>query len=172
MIEIKSLNTLSIYLDRLIHGRLWLKVIIGLILGVGLGILINPSSGFVTENVSLILANWLDLPGQIFMRLVQMIMIPLVFASIISGIVGNSSEILKTFGLSLLLYFVFTTSVAILIGLSITLIMKPGLFIYELGGFPNSGTGTIETTEQTSIIENIPNAISNLIPSNPQWKPY
>ena len=36
MLEIKPLNYLSIYLDRLIKGRLWLKVIIGLVLGAGL----------------------------------------------------------------------------------------------------------------------------------------
>ena len=83
MLEIRPLNNLSVHLDRLIKGRLWLKVIIGLILGAGLGILINPSAGLVSENISLSLANWLDLPGQVFMRLVQMIMIPLIFASII-----------------------------------------------------------------------------------------
>ena len=99
MLEITPLNNLSIYLERLIKGRLWLKVIIGLTLGAGLGIVINPSSGIVSEGVSSSLANWLDLPGQLFMRLVQMIMIPLIFASIISGIVSNTSENLKSFGL-------------------------------------------------------------------------
>ncbi len=106
MLEIRPLNNLSVHLNRLIHGRLWLKVIIGLVLGAGLGILINPSTGLVSETLSLSLASWLDLPGQVFMRLVQMIMIPLIFASIISGIVGNTSENLKTFGLRLLLYFI------------------------------------------------------------------
>jgi Na+/H+-dicarboxylate symporter len=167
MLEIRPLNNLSVYLDRLIKNRLWLKVIIALILGTLLGIVINPSTGFVSENFSLSFASWLDLPGQIFMRLVQMIMIPLIFASIISGIVGNTSEDLKTFGLRLLLYFVFTTIIAISIGLFVTLILKPGLYIFKLGGFPNSGERLIKTAEQTSLTENIPNTISNLIPNNP-----
>lgn len=154
-------------MDRLIKGRLWLKVIIGLVLGAGLGILINPSTGLVSESFSSSLANWLDLPGQIFMRLVQMIMIPLIFASIISGIVSNTSENLKTFGLRLLLYFVFTTVVSITIGLAITLIMKPGQYVFKMGGFPSSGEQPIQTSEQTNLIENIPETISNLIPSNP-----
>ncbi|RLD30071.1 MAG: dicarboxylate/amino acid:cation symporter [Bacteroidetes bacterium] len=167
MIEITPLNSLSIYLQRLIKGRLWLKVIIGLVLGAGVGILLNPSAGFVPENTSLWLANWLDLPGKIFMRLVQMIMIPLIFASIVSGIVSNSSGNLKSFGFRLLLYFVFTTAVAILIGIVITLIMKPGKFIQEMGGFSNSGEYNIATNEQTNLIANIPDAISKLIPNNP-----
>lgn len=167
MLEIRSLNNLSVHLDRLIKGRLWLKVIIGLILGAGLGILINPSAGLVSENFSLSLANWLDLPGQIFMRLVQMIMIPLIFASIISGIVGNTSKNLKVFGLRLLLYFVFTTAVSIIIGLTITLIMKPGQYIFALGGLPTTGEKQIEPNEPAHLLENIPTTISNLIPNNP-----
>lgn len=167
MLEITSLNDLSVHLDRLIKGRLWLKVIIGLILGAGLGILLNPSTGLVSERLSLELANWLDLPGQIFMRLVQMIMIPLIFTSIISGIVGNTSENLKTFGLRLLLYFVFTTIISIVIGLIVTLVMKPGHYFFKLGGFPNNSKEQSVTTESPNLMENIPSAISELIPNNP-----
>ncbi|GGX11178.1 dicarboxylate/amino acid:cation symporter [Aquimarina muelleri] len=167
MIEFKSLNSLSVYLEHLTKGRLWLKVIIGLLLGAGIGMLLNPSTGLLSENSSLRIADWLDLPGQIFMRLVQMIMIPLIFTSIITGIVGNTSENLKTFGLKLLLYFVFTTTIAIVIGLLVTLILKPGQYIFDLGGFPNSGESQIVPDEQIDIAGNIPNAISNLIPNNP-----
>jgi Na+/H+-dicarboxylate symporter len=167
MIEFRSLNNLSIHLDRLIKGRLWFKVIIGLLLGAVVGVLLNPSTGLLSENISMRIADWLDLPGQIFMRLVQMIMIPLIFTSIITGIVGNTSENLKSFGLRLLLYFIFTTTIAIVIGLVVTLILKPGQFIFELGGFPNSGKSQIAPDNQTDLLENIPNAISNLIPNNP-----
>lgn len=167
MIELRPLNKLSIHLDRLIQGRLWLKVIIGLILGAGLGILLNPSTGLISEGTSLRLADWLDLPGQIFMRLVQMIMVPLIFTSIITGIVSNTSENLKSFGIWLLLYFFFTTAVAIIIGLAVTLILKPGQYIFDLGGFPNSGGSQTASNDQTNLLENIPNAISNLIPNNP-----
>ncbi len=167
MLEFRSLNHLSHHLDRLIKGRLWLKVIIGLVLGAGLGVLFNPSTGLLSEESSLRLAEWLDLPGQIFMRLVQMIMIPLIFTSIISGIVSNTSENLKKFGLRLLLYFIFTTAVAIIIGLTVTLILKPGQYILTHGGFPNSSGNTVTPSEQTNVLENIPNAISNLIPNNP-----
>lgn len=167
MMKIRPLNRLSVHLEQLIKGRLWLKVIIGLILGAGLGVLLNPSTGLISGNLSLWLANWLDLPGQVFMRLVQMIMIPLIFASIISGIIGNTSENLKTFGLRLLLYFVFTTVVSIIIGLTVTLIMKPGQYIFNLGGFPNSSGEPSIATEAPKHMENIPTAISNLIPNNP-----
>lgn len=167
MLEFTPLNQLSVHLENLIKGRLWLKVIIGIVLGAGLGILLNPATGLVSRNVSEVAGNWLDLPGQVFMRLVQMIMIPLIFASIITGIVSNSSENIKSFGLKLLLYFLFTTIVSIIIGLTLTLIMKPGQYIYELGGFPNSGEQKLISEETPHITENIPTTISNLIPNNP-----
>ena len=167
MLKIRSLNNLTVYLERLVEGRLWLKVIIGLVLGVGLGVILNPSTGLISENMSSQLANWLDLPGQIFMKLVQMIMIPLIFASIISGIVSNTSENLKTFGLKLLGYFFFTTAAAISIGMVLTIIMKPGRYIFELGGFPNNGNEQVVSNRETNLIDNIPGAISNLIPDNP-----
>tara|TARA_R110002072_G_C7973360_1_gene535052 strand:- start:9221 stop:10552 length:1332 start_codon:yes stop_codon:yes gene_type:complete len=167
MIEFRPLNKLSVHLERLIKGRLWLKVIVGLFLGAGLGVFLNPSAGIISENVSLRIADWLDLPGQVFMRLVQMIMIPLIFTSIITGIVSNTSGNLKTFGLRLLIYFIFTTTVAIVIGVVVTLLFKPGQYIYSLGGFPNSSENQLVPTEQTDLTDNIPTAISNLIPSNP-----
>ena len=63
MIEFRPLNNLSVHLDSLIKGRLWLKVIIGLVLGAGLGVVLNPSSGLLSENISLRLADLRDLPG-------------------------------------------------------------------------------------------------------------
>lgn len=165
--EIISLNNLSIYLQRFIKGRLWLKVIIGLVLGAGVGVLLNPSTGLVSESFSVWIGNWLDLPGNVFMKLVQMIMIPLIFASIISGIISNTSKNLKTFGIRLFLYFVFTTVVAITIGLILSIAFKPGEFIFDVGGFPNNGKEQMSSTESIAFIENIPKAISNLIPDNP-----
>lgn len=167
MLRFRPLSALAIYLDRLTEGRLWLKVIIALFLGAGVGILLNPSTGLVSEGLGSWLANWLDLPGHVFMRLVQMVMIPLIFASIISGIVGNTSDDLKTFGLWLLSYFLLTTTLAITIGLGVALIMKPGAYVLSLGGLPNSGGDAILPEAQLDLAASVPEAISNLIPNNP-----
>lgn len=94
-------------------------------------------------------------------------MIPLIITSIISGIVSNSSENLKKVGIRLLLYFIFTTAVAILIGATLSSIFKPGQLIFELGGFPNQSGETILVQENSEGFTNIPKAISNLIPDNP-----
>lgn len=166
--EINSLKSLNIYLLKLVESRLWLKVIIALVLGVGLGILLSPELGWVPSNVSQTLGNWLALPGKLFLKLVQMIMIPLIFSSIISGIAGNNQEQLKKMGLGVVVYFVATTAVSITIGTVISLLIRPGDLIHELT------TASSETAITTSAVNGpvigwneIPNAISDLLPDNP-----
>jgi len=168
MLSINPLNDLYVHLGHLVRGRLWLKVIIGLVLGIAAGILMNPSTGLVSLEVSTNLSNWLDLPGKVFMKLVQMIMIPLIFTSIISGIVSNVSENLKSFGLSLFLYFIFSTVVAITFGVIVSTLLQPGKYIRELGGLPASSQPGSQTSPETGdVFVNIPESISNLVPSNP-----
>ena len=108
--DITSLKSLNHYLQKLVKDRLWLKVLIGLFLGVGFGLLLSPSFGWVGEETSKVLGNWLALPGMLFLKLVQMIMIPLIVASIITGIASNDKENLRKLGGSTLLYFVSTTA--------------------------------------------------------------
>ncbi len=167
--EIIPLNSLVEYLNRLIEGKLWLKVIIAIVLGVGAGILLNPATGLIEKDLSVSIGNWLALPGKLFLRLVQMIMIPLIFSSIISGIVSNSSDQLQRMGLRLLLYFVLTTAVSIFIGTALSLTLRPGNLIYQNEAFevPESKQQMEMGEENGSSLSNIPEAISNLIPDNP-----
>ena len=167
MIEIRPLNFLSVHLDKLIKGRLWLKVIVGLITGIGLGIVLNPGTGVISASQAYAIAGWLNLPGQIFMNLVKMVMIPLVITSITAGIVSNSAQNLKSFGVKLLVYFLFTTTVSISIGVFVALVLKPGKMIFDLGGFPGAESREIISANQPIMFENIPETISNLIPDNP-----
>lgn len=164
--EIKSLNYLTEHLQRLIKGQLWAKVILGIVLGIALGIVLNPENGYVSEGISEKAASWLDMPGQIFLRLVQMVMIPLIFASIITGIISNSSENLKSMGLRLLTYFMITTVVSITIGMVLSYVMKTGKYINELGGLPG-GNSTSDLAKENVGSGSIPETIANLIPNNP-----
>ena len=165
MLIVKPLNDLAVYLTDLVQKRLWLKVIIGLVLGIGVGLLLNPSTGIFDESVAHTLSNWLNLPGEVFMKLAQMVMIPLIFASIISGLVSNVSDRLKTFGLWLFLYFIGTTTIAIGIGVAVAFIFNPGDFVRERGGLTNVDVSAPEVASSGGI--NLPDTISNLIPVNP-----
>lgn len=45
--------------------------------------------------------------------------------------------------------------------------MKPGQYVYSLGGLPHSGENLSTPVEETDLFENVPMAISKLIPDNP-----
>ncbi len=165
--RLKPLNDLTIHLRHLVKGRLWLKVIIGMILGVLVGLALNPSTAWVSEELSQSLSSWLNLPGDIFMKLVQMIMIPLIFASIISGLVSNVSADLKSFGLKLFIYFILTTVVSVIIGIVLAYQFKPGDFVRAQGGFSGKEPTDLGVQASQDVSINIPESISGLIPVNP-----
>lgn len=166
--EYLSLNTLSHYLQRLVSSKLWVKVLVALSLGVIAGIMLSPNFGWVSKELSTVIGNWLSLPGKLFLKLVQMIMIPLIFTSIISGIVGTSGDQLKKMGVRILLYFIFTTTVAISLGVLLVSFFKPGASIFRKGAFKlsESQINLIDNNGNNSFFD-IPNAISNLLPENP-----
>ncbi|MDX2359220.1 MAG: dicarboxylate/amino acid:cation symporter [Crocinitomicaceae bacterium] len=165
MIIVRPINELRIHLNRLTKGKLWLRVIIAIILGIILGLFLNPRNGYVSIENSETWSDWLNLPGSVFLRMVQMIMIPLIFTSILTGIVSNNSSQLKVMGVRLALYFLITTSVAIIIGIVLSIAMAPGAYISDLGGFSGGSDELVVSSSRS--IQSFPDAISGLIPTNP-----
>ncbi len=108
LIRIPSLGALSDQLQSLVRGRLWAQVLLGMLVGVCVGIALGPSSGWVSAGVSETLTSWLALPGQLFLGSIQMIVIPLVFASIVRGLASSDNmDQLRKLGVSALIFFVF-----------------------------------------------------------------
>lgn len=86
-----SLKSLSYKLQYLVNSRLWLKVLLAMLAGFLIGLIVNPSSGFFGKDFALIIGEWLALPGTIFLALIQMIVLPLIFASIIRGMAASDN---------------------------------------------------------------------------------
>jgi Na+/H+-dicarboxylate symporter len=117
-------------LKHLMATHFWAKILAGLMLGIVTGILMGPTFDLVPESVTSTLSNWLALPGQLFLALVQMVVIPLIFASIVRGIAsGESIQQLKTLGIRVGLYYVATTLIAVTIGIATTQILQPGKYL-------------------------------------------
>lgn len=165
----QPLKDLSSYLQNLVRGRLWLQVLFGMMLGILFGISIGPSTGWVEPATAVLIGNWLALPGHIFLSLIQMIVIPLVFASIIHGLASTeNAQQLKSVGSKSVIYFIVTTTVAICIGILLAILIKPGNYI------DTSMIREIITTtqvhvdaSQTPSMEEIPNKLVTLLPTNP-----
>jgi Na+/H+-dicarboxylate symporter len=98
------------------------KILIGMVLGIVFGFVMNSvegGKGFVTD--------WVKPFGTIFINLLKLIAVPLILASLIKGIsdLKDISKI-KKMGLRTIIIYVLTTVVAIVIGLGIVNVVKPG----------------------------------------------
>lgn len=156
-------------LNRLVEGRLWLKVVIGMVLGIATGVLLGPGVGWVEPATSSTIVAWLALPGQIFLVLVQMIVVPLVFASIVRGLASSGAGELKTLGLGGGVFFLVTTVLAVTIGLSLALAIDPGAYIdvAQLRASFATATPVSPSTAGTPPLTNVPALLISLLPTNP-----
>ena len=165
---INSLKSLNENIKGLAEGKLWLKVLIGLFLGMGLGVILGPDVGLLSAAKAGILTNWLALPGNLFLKLVKMIIIPLVFSSIIIGLVSSGDpDFLKKIGPRLVLYFIFTTTIAIFIGFSVAFLIQPGSYIDSSQISVIQEPATVDQISDKDIMLNIPERIVNILPDNP-----
>jgi len=163
LIHPRSLKYTSHKLQHFLQKRLWLKVIIAMLLGILVGLLLNPTTGLVAKETGLIFSEWIVLPGVIFLALIQMIVIPLIFASIIRGIAASENiNQLKKSGVMIALYFIGTTIVAILIGLSLAFLIQPGQYI-NTSSFDIAVEANIDTIMPSM---NIQDLVLGVIPTN------
>ncbi len=165
----RSLMHLSEHLHRLVERRLWLQVLIGMIAGLVVGVLIGPSTGWVPETVGTTIGNWLALPGQLFLAAIQMIVIPLVFASIIRGLAaGENLAQLKKLGLASVAYFVVTTAVAAALGLWIAELIQPGVAVGDvMRTAAREAAAAQQTPLGTPALGELPHKLIALLPGNP-----
>ncbi len=98
---------------------MWILIALGLgfLAGIGFGLL----------GVHQFVKDWIAPFGEIFIRLLQMVAIPLIITSLISGVAHLSDMArLSKLGLLTITYYIFTTTVAIIIGLVLVNITQPG----------------------------------------------
>lgn len=104
---------------------LYLQILIGMITGIIIGLIALQVDGGDT-----FIRHWIQPWGQIFIRLLQLIAIPLVFISLIKGMTGlkDISKFSRIGGKTIGIY-ICTTVVAILIGLAMGLLVQPGKLV-------------------------------------------
>ena len=126
------------------------QVLIAFVLGIGLGIVGQKDILFLQP------------VGDIFLKLIQMLVIPLIFFSIIGGIanIGDISR-LKRIGSKVLGFYVVTTILSTIIGVVVANLMQPGK------GF--SIDQIVETGEPIKAAPpmTVGSALLGMIPSNP-----
>jgi Na+/H+-dicarboxylate symporter len=100
------------------------KIIIGMVLGLIVGFIFNLVLSDIFDEVN----KYLFIPlGQIFLKLIKMLVVPIVLISLILGTAGISDpKKLGRMGVKTVAFFLVTTAIAITIALGAALIFKPG----------------------------------------------
>lgn len=147
-------------------------IFFGLIAGIILGIIIHAqrsAAGVIDNHMVNVLLSILTFIGQVFIRLIQMVVIPLVFSAIIVGIssIGDNKQLGK-FGSKMILYYGIITVLAAVIGAVLAFGIKPGIGVQS---FINQASAVdIQAQVHNAIADqkgNISNIFLNLIPQNP-----
>lgn len=125
---------------------LWKRILGMLVLGIVFGALAGEHAAKIS---------WM---GDIFINLIKMIVVPLVFVTLVSGVVAmGDPKRLGSLGIKTLSLYMGTTLIAITIGLVVAIIVEPGIGVDISGAVPK------ETDSSRSFAD----IINQLIPSNP-----
>jgi Na+/H+-dicarboxylate symporter len=172
LVHPRNLKHLSHYVTNLLASELWAKVLVGMVLGFAVGFLLSPTAALVSSSTATTIGNWLVLPGNIFLTIIQMIVVPLVVASVIRGIAASgSTEQLRTTGLKLIVYFLCTTTIAITIGVGMSMVLQPGALIddsaFTLDDQQVADNIASNVEEETLNLAELPSAVVSILPANP-----
>lgn len=120
-------------------AQLHWQVLLALVLGAAFGRLFPAAAlsiGFV---------------GDLFLRLLKMVIIPLIFTSLVNGVASlGDAKAVGRIGIRTLIYYTCTTTLAISVGLALVNIINPGNGMVLAGtealpeGFATSGQGLVE----------------------------
>ena len=154
----------------LLRERLRLQVLIAMALGIGTGLLLAPSAGWLSAETSNVLSSWLALPGQAFLASIKFVVVPLVLASVIRGIAGGENpELVGKLGVRTVVFFVATTIIAVLIGLGCAFLIEPGAFIdrSQIGPMLSAPVAApANPANPAASLVAIPGQIVGLLPTN------
>ncbi|MDO9547343.1 MAG: dicarboxylate/amino acid:cation symporter [Candidatus Marinimicrobia bacterium] len=124
---------------------IFIGIILGILSGITLGEIIIPVATII---------------GDLFLSLLKMVIIPLIFTSITSGVLGiGTSKNLGRLGLKTMAYYVASSLIAILTGLLLVNIIKPGIGA-ELGL-----TADVSTSDITA--SSLGDFLYRIVPDNP-----
>lgn len=128
------------------HLALWKKIFIGLCLGLIVGLLF--------KDVALMLKP----VGTLFINMIKMLIVPLVFATLVTGITSMEDlSKMRRIGIKTFSIYLITTAIAVAIGLAFGILFEPG------SGVALSNTAAVAVKKAPPLID----TLLALIPTNP-----
>lgn len=127
------------------------------LLGISLGILLGtffPAAGAAMKPV-----------GETFINLIKMVIVPIIFLTVVLGIgsIGNMKKVGRVGGKALL-YFELITTFALVIGVVVANLVRPGAGV-DTGGVASRTSDTAKYSEQASQMDWV-SFFTHIVPSN------
>ncbi|HWP68179.1 MAG TPA: dicarboxylate/amino acid:cation symporter [Rectinemataceae bacterium] len=130
------------------------RILIGLVLGAVVGIVL----GFFPDSVKPFVDNS-KFFGDLFIRLLKMIVVPVILLSLIAGAASIDPGRLGRVGVKIMAYYLFTSALAVVIGLIFANILQPGAGLNIAGNAGIKGTA--------AAVLPISQILLNIVPTNP-----
>lgn len=138
---------------------LWKRVLGALVLGIAFGLILTQTMG--QEAAAQWLQAYVQPVGDLFIRLIRMMVVPLIFTTLVAGVVAMREPArLGSLGAKTIILYLVTTFFANLIGLFFGTIMRPGEGAFET---VSAAEAVPTSTEAPSIVERL----MGVVPDNP-----
>ncbi|KAK0142775.1 Excitatory amino acid transporter 1 [Merluccius polli] len=123
-------------------------------LGVMLGFALRP------HNLSPRAIKYFSFPGELLMRMLQMLVLPLIISSLVTGISSLDGKASGKMGVRAVVYYMVTTLIAVFIGIVMVIIIRPGKGSRDS---PVAASGNIEPVQAADAFLDL---IRNMFPPN------
>ena len=149
------------------------RVLIGLVIGLVSGIIVQAVYGAEHEGVQNFVKNYAYPVGQVFLRMIFMIVVPLLYAALVLGVmeIGDAKRVGRV-GIRALVLTIVLSSIAVLIGLFAVNTFKPGAGIPDekrqtlIATYSNNEAAQ-KTIEQSGEAKSVVDTLLEIIPRNP-----
>ncbi|XP_072232821.1 excitatory amino acid transporter 3 isoform X1 [Leuresthes tenuis] len=135
----------------------WLLIatVVSVLLGVSLGVVVREYA-----SLSHLHKQYFGFPGELLMRMLKLVILPLIISSMITGVAALDSEVSGKIGLRAVIYYFSTTIIAVILGIILVMTIKPGVS-QEPEHIDRTGT-----TPNVTTVDTLLDLIRNMFPEN------
>ncbi|KAJ7428041.1 Excitatory amino acid transporter 3 [Willisornis vidua] len=133
----------------------WKSTALGWTKGIGVGVLVREYGKL--SNLDKV---YFSFPGELLMRMLKLIILPLIISSMITGVAALDSNISGKIGLRAVIYYFCTTVIAVILGIVLVVTIKPGVTQRA------SEIDRVGSTPEVSTVDAMLDLLRNMFPEN------